>query len=95
MACSKPTQQLILPETLKNWPWPRRINPHHAAVKAEANHWLHKFNAFNPKAQAAFDAFDFRAYECVDDREVNDNLYSFIRFTGILLARQRQLPVFY
>lgn len=53
-------QQYRLPDTLKDWPWPRQINSHHDVVKAEATEWLHSFNAFSPKAQAAFDACDFR-----------------------------------
>ncbi|KAJ7116265.1 terpenoid synthase [Mycena crocata] len=48
-----------LPNTLVEWPYPRRINPHYDGVKLESNTWLEGFNAFTPKAQKAFNRCDF------------------------------------
>ncbi|KAJ7645684.1 isoprenoid synthase domain-containing protein [Mycena polygramma] len=55
---SKPVL-LHLPETMKNWPWPRAINPHYEEVSAESNAWFHGFKAFSEKSQYAFDKCDF------------------------------------
>ncbi|KAI0050123.1 terpenoid synthase [Auriscalpium vulgare] len=55
-----PTQDSYrLPETLSGWPWPRIINPHYEAVKAESRAWLHSFRIFGPKTQDAFDKGDY------------------------------------
>lgn len=48
-----------LPDTLATWPWPRRVNPHYAEVKAASAAWLESFHAFSPKAQKAFNVCDF------------------------------------
>ncbi|KAI0290408.1 terpenoid synthase [Multifurca ochricompacta] len=48
-----------IPNVLENWKWPRRINPHHPAVKAEIAAWVRSFGAFSPKVQAAYDLCDF------------------------------------
>ncbi|KAJ7654615.1 isoprenoid synthase domain-containing protein [Mycena polygramma] len=50
---------LRLPETMKNWPWPRIINPHYEEVSAESSAWFHSFKAFSKKSQYAFDKGDF------------------------------------
>ncbi|KAF7346245.1 Terpenoid synthase [Mycena sanguinolenta] len=48
-----------LPRTVDGWPWARQINPYYAEVKADSANWFRSFNAFGPKAQAAFDLCDF------------------------------------
>jgi hypothetical protein len=48
-----------IPDTLRNWPWPRSINPNYEVCKAESSAWCESFNAFSPKAQKAFNACDF------------------------------------
>ncbi|PBK68860.1 terpenoid synthase [Armillaria solidipes] len=48
-----------LPETVANWPWPRKINPYYEEAKAESEAWFHSFEAFTPEAQRAFDRCDF------------------------------------
>ena len=54
-----PATSFRLPDTLAGWPWPRRINPHYAEVKAASAAWLESFHAFGPKAQRAFNLCDF------------------------------------
>ncbi|KAL5510885.1 hypothetical protein ACEPAG_4642 [Sanghuangporus baumii] len=56
---SNDTKLLHLPDTLANWPWPRTINPHYEAVKAESDAWFRSFNAFSTKSQYAFDKCNF------------------------------------
>ncbi|KAJ7637775.1 terpenoid synthase [Mycena rosella] len=51
--------QLLFPDTLCNWPWPRHLNPHFELAKDESAAWLETFNAFSPKAQKAFNRCDF------------------------------------
>ncbi|KAI0062482.1 terpenoid synthase [Artomyces pyxidatus] len=53
------TSQLVLPDSLAQWPWKRTINPHYAEVKAESDAWIQGLRAFGPKAQKAFDMCDF------------------------------------
>ncbi|KAF8888381.1 terpenoid synthase [Gymnopilus junonius] len=48
-----------LPDTLKEWPWPRRINRHHEEAKAESDAWFRSFKAFSVESQKAFDRCDF------------------------------------
>ncbi|SJK98686.1 uncharacterized protein ARMOST_01955 [Armillaria ostoyae] len=48
-----------LPETVANWPWPRKINPYYEEAKAESEAWFRSFEAFTPEAQRAFDRCDF------------------------------------
>nr|WOJ44888.1 linalool/nerolidol synthase [Ganoderma lucidum] len=48
-----------LPETMKEWPLPRRINPHYNDVSAESADWTRSFKPFGPAAQKAFDKCDF------------------------------------
>ncbi|KAL5513795.1 STS14_2 [Sanghuangporus vaninii] len=56
---SSEAKLLHLPNTLANWPWPRAINPHYEAVKAESDAWFRSFKAFSTKSQYAFDKCDF------------------------------------
>ncbi|KAH9940670.1 terpenoid synthase [Amylocystis lapponica] len=53
------SMQFVLPKTMQDWPWQRRINPHFEEVKAESEAWFRSFNAFSPKAQRAFEKGDF------------------------------------
>lgn len=50
---------ITIPDTLRNWPWPRFINPHYEECKAESSAWCEGFHAFSPKAQIAFNRCDF------------------------------------
>lgn len=50
----EPTK-IFIPDTLARWPWPRRINPHYAAVVEDSTAWIKSFGALSPKAQHAFD----------------------------------------
>ncbi|KAF8884017.1 terpenoid synthase [Infundibulicybe gibba] len=54
-----PTPYLRIPDTLRNWPWPRHLNPHYSICKTESAAWCEAFRAFSPKAQDAFNRCDF------------------------------------
>ncbi|KAJ7120736.1 terpenoid synthase [Mycena crocata] len=54
----EPTQ-FYIPDTLRNWPWPRNLNPHYGVCKEESASWCDSFHAFSPKAQKAFNRCDF------------------------------------
>lgn len=51
--------RIFIPNVLVRWPWSRKINPNYAVVKKEAGAWIASFQAFNPKAQDAFNLCDF------------------------------------
>ncbi|KAJ7835226.1 terpenoid synthase [Mycena leptocephala] len=51
--------QFCIPDTLRNWPWPRQLNPHYQVCKEESSAWCESFHAFSPKAQKAFNRCDF------------------------------------
>ncbi|KAM7187058.1 terpene cyclase [Naviculisporaceae sp. PSN 640] len=54
------TQPIIrLPDTLRNWPWRRTINPHYEECKTESEAWIESFRAFSPRAQKAFNRCNF------------------------------------
>lgn len=48
-----------LPDTLVDWHWERRLNPHYAAAKAQSSAWLRSFKPFEPIQQRKFDLCDF------------------------------------
>ena len=49
---------LYLPNTMTEWPWPRKISPYYEEVTAESNAWLKSFKPFTPASQYAFDKCD-------------------------------------
>ncbi|TDL15490.1 terpenoid synthase [Rickenella mellea] len=49
----------FIPDTLRSWPWPRRLNPYYDICKAESSSWCESFKAFSPKAQNAFNRCNF------------------------------------
>lgn len=55
----KALELIQLPDTLRNWPWPRHLNPYYEVCKEESAAWLETFQAFTPKAQKAFNRCDF------------------------------------
>ncbi|KAF8557453.1 hypothetical protein OG21DRAFT_315398 [Imleria badia] len=60
----RPTK-IFIPDLLAKWPWPRRLNPHYAAVKKESAAWIASFGAFSPKAQYALDLCDASRLACM------------------------------
>ncbi|KAF8987968.1 terpenoid synthase [Cyathus striatus] len=50
---------IYIPDTLRNWPWQRAVNPNYEICKAESAAWAESFGAFSPKAQKAFNKCDF------------------------------------
>ena len=56
--CGGPSR-IFLPNVLAGWPWPRRINPNYGVLKKEADAWITSFQAFNPRAQDAFNRCNF------------------------------------
>ncbi|KAI0293868.1 isoprenoid synthase domain-containing protein [Multifurca ochricompacta] len=53
------SNKYYLPDTLKNWKWPRQISPDHVEVRAASAEWLRSLKAFSPRAQDAFDRCEF------------------------------------
>ncbi|KAK7053206.1 hypothetical protein VNI00_003825 [Paramarasmius palmivorus] len=53
------SQTYVLPDTLRDWPWPRSINPFYDICKAEAS--IDSYGAFTSRSQRAFERCDFRA----------------------------------
>ncbi|KAG1732863.1 isoprenoid synthase domain-containing protein [Suillus paluster] len=49
---------IYLPDTMNDWPWPRAMNPHYEAVKAEVDASFRDFKALSAKSQEAFDKCD-------------------------------------
>ena len=45
-------------DTLENWKWPRRLNPHYLEVKASSAAWARRFEGFGKKIQYAYDQID-------------------------------------
>ena len=50
---------VTIPDTLRFWPWPRKINPHYSICKKESSEWCESFKAFSTGAQNAFNKCDF------------------------------------
>ncbi|KAF7296929.1 Terpene cyclase [Mycena indigotica] len=50
---------IVIPDTLRSWPWPRDINPSYDVCKKESAAWCEAFKAFGPKAQDSFNRCDF------------------------------------
>ncbi|KAJ6474479.1 terpenoid synthase [Mycena vitilis] len=50
---------IVLPNTLRSWPWPRSINPNFEVCKMESSAWCEGFSAFDARAQKAFNRCDF------------------------------------
>ncbi|KAJ3491180.1 hypothetical protein NLI96_g902 [Meripilus lineatus] len=51
--------EYTLPNTLANWPWPRRVNPHYDTIAPVSAAWVESFRAMSPSAQKAFNACKF------------------------------------
>ncbi|KAG1874838.1 isoprenoid synthase domain-containing protein [Suillus subluteus] len=49
---------IYLPDTMANWPWPRTMNPHYEAVKAEVDTSFRNFKDLSPESQEAFNKYD-------------------------------------
>nr|BDI63090.1 sesquiterpene synthase [Auriscalpium vulgare] len=60
-----PLTHFRLPDPAANWPWPRTLHVNYEEIKAEADAWLHSFNALSSKAQRAFDKCDFSLLGCL------------------------------
>ncbi|KAF8871969.1 isoprenoid synthase domain-containing protein [Infundibulicybe gibba] len=43
-----------IPDLLRNWPWPRRINPHYSVCEMESTAWCEAIGTFSLKVQDAF-----------------------------------------
>jgi len=56
-----------LPDPLRNWPWPRAVNPHYEVCKEESDAWFESFHAFSPRAQVAFVKCNFSTEESNQD----------------------------
>ncbi|KAI9457947.1 terpenoid synthase [Lactarius psammicola] len=52
-------ERYYLPKIMDTWHWPRNLNPNYPEVHVETLAWIRSFDAFSPKAQAAFDSGAF------------------------------------
>jgi hypothetical protein len=50
---------ITFPDTMRNWPFSRELNPFYAEVKKESDAWFRAFNFFNHKNTEAFLRCDF------------------------------------
>ncbi|KAF7372856.1 Terpene cyclase [Mycena sanguinolenta] len=89
--------EFVLPNTMANWPWLRRINPHFETVKAESEAWFRTFNAFSPKAKKVLEKSDFcllasLAYPALDKQRLRTGcdlmmlFFAFDEYTDVLPA---------
>ncbi|KAF8545687.1 terpenoid synthase, partial [Imleria badia] len=62
--CGGPSR-IFIAKMLLSWPWPRRVNPHYAVVKSEADTWMTSFQVFGPRAQDAYNRCDFNLLACM------------------------------
>jgi hypothetical protein len=56
---TKYPRSLWVPDTMKDWPFARAVNPLYEEVKAETIAWCRTFKAFSKKSQYAFERCDF------------------------------------
>ena len=54
------SNRYYLPKTLKNWKWPRHLNPHYLEVKEDSEAWARRFEGLGRKAQYAYDQSNIR-----------------------------------
>ena len=54
------SNRYYLPNTLKNWKWPRHLNPHYLEVKEDSEAWARRFEGLGRKAQYAYDQSNIR-----------------------------------
>ena len=50
---------VYLPDTMAEWPWPRKISPYYGEVTAESDAWFKSLKPFIPDSQQALDQGDF------------------------------------
>ena len=70
------TPHYYLPDVVRNWPWPRNLNPFYADCKAESDAWCESFGAFSPKGQIAFNSFNFSTSRPTCNHSLMDRLFS-------------------
>ncbi|KAF7349057.1 Terpene cyclase [Mycena venus] len=69
-----PETTFTIPDTLRSWPWPRHINPYYAVCKKESSAWCEGFNAFDAKAQKAFNLCDFSGSFAITNSYTNTDI---------------------
>ncbi|KAG6884992.1 hypothetical protein C0992_005530, partial [Termitomyces sp. T32_za158] len=52
-------ESVVLPDTLSNWPWKRKVNPHYLQVKGESSAWIRNILKITPGLQRLFDLGEF------------------------------------
>ncbi len=58
-ASAMAAEKVKLPDFIEGWPYPRHLNQHYEAAKAESREWSQNFQPFDAKSQDAFDRCDF------------------------------------
>jgi hypothetical protein len=54
------SNRYYLPNTLKNWKWPRRLNPHYLEVKEDSEAWARRLEGLGHNAQHTYDKNNIR-----------------------------------
>ena len=72
----KTNTYLYIPDTMDEWPWPRKMNPYYLQVTAESDAWLKTFKPFTPESQRAFDKGDFGRLAALVYPDVSRGIYS-------------------
>ncbi|KAK7021884.1 hypothetical protein VNI00_017173 [Paramarasmius palmivorus] len=63
------TSTYSLPVTLREWPWPRSLNPFYDTCKMESAAWCASFGAFKGRSQSAFERCDFGKQMRLDGKQ--------------------------
>jgi len=61
------SQDYVLPDLLRDWPWSRRLSPFYGEAKQQSNVWVQSFQPFSQRGQKALEACDlsmFRHHAC-------------------------------
>lgn len=52
------SQQYLLPDLLREWPWKRDLSPFYSEAKLQSSTWVESLSPFSRRGQTAFNACD-------------------------------------
>lgn len=55
----KEAEYFYMPDLLRNLPWNKGVNKHHAEAKRQSDAWLSSLRRISPKKQAMYNSMDF------------------------------------
>ncbi|KAF9556629.1 terpenoid synthase [Agrocybe pediades] len=53
------TQEYLIPDLLREWPWERKLHPSYPEIKAEVSAWIESLRPFSRRGQKAYNDCDF------------------------------------